>query len=201
LTVFSRSYPSLDLTIYQCLQFACGRKYQQPKANTMATTVQDIMGYTQQVKIAVQRLACTWDKCRIVKLRNYVGGPARHALQLFQDRSIQALGKISTREKKQGGDQDMILRLAAKHPLRKTIKSVPCLGLMPPQEMLKNCGCSSFTTDLCSLLMYGAQLPVYTFSCIFREAYRVHTWCVWLDVHGRMEEGGHSFNSVWMKIA
>jgi hypothetical protein len=37
-------------------------------------------------------------------------GSAQHALQLFQDRSTQALGKINTREKKQGGDQDMILR-------------------------------------------------------------------------------------------
>jgi len=32
-------------------------------------------------------------------------------------RQEQALGKINTREKKQGGDQDMILRPEAKHPL------------------------------------------------------------------------------------
>jgi hypothetical protein len=43
-------------------------------------------------------------------------GAAQHALQLFQDTSTQPLGKINTREKKQGGDQAMILRPDAKHP-------------------------------------------------------------------------------------
>jgi hypothetical protein len=56
-----------------------------------------------------------------------------------------------------------------KTSLLKTIKSMLCLGLMPLRDMLKNCGCSSSTTDLYWLLMYGAQLPVDTFNSIFQK--------------------------------